>query len=155
MRAVATSGRWIWGLSGLVTTAALVVAGTALITTAGRPDNAQPQSVATRTVTVPQPVTSLTVQSYGAPVEMTAGPVRRVQITETMAYDAQDGSVSVSAQPVSAQPVGAQPVGAQPRRARPRRPAAASPRWCSRCPAAASASVTPRAPSPTAASASR
>jgi hypothetical protein len=119
MHAVATSGRWIWGLSGLVTTAALVVAGTALIASAGRADNAQPQSVATRMVTVPQSVTSLTVQSYGAPVEITAGPVRRVHITETMASDAQGGPVSVSAQPVSAQPVGAQPVSAQPVGAQP------------------------------------
>ena len=105
MHAVATSGRWIWGASGLATTAALVVTGTWLITSAGRADNAQPQSVATRTVTVSQPVTSLTVQSYGAPVEIKAGPVRRVHITETMAYDAQVGPVSVGAQPASAQPV--------------------------------------------------
>ena len=103
MQPVATSGRWIWVLSGLITTAALVVSVTALITSAGRPDNAQPQSIATRTVTVPQPVTSLTVQSYGAPVEVTAGPVRQVRITETMTYDSQDGPVSVQAQPVSAQ----------------------------------------------------
>jgi hypothetical protein len=74
MRAVATPGRWIWGLSGLITTAALVVSGTALITSAGQAENAQPQSTATQTVTVPQPVTSLTVQSYGAPVEVTAAP---------------------------------------------------------------------------------
>ena len=176
MHAVATSGRWIWGLCGLVTTAALVLAGTALITSAGRAENAQPQSVATRTVTVPQPVTSLAVQSYGAPVEIKAGPVRRVQITETMAYDAQGGPISVSAQPekggpisVSAQPekggpisVSAQPEKGGPsasaRQRAPRSPAArsaASPRWCSRCLAATSASVTLHAPSPTAASASR
>ena len=121
MHAVATSGRWIWGLSGLATTAALVVTGTFLITSAGRADNAQPQSVATRTVTVPQPVTSLTVQSYGAPVEIKAGPVRRVQITETMAYDAQGGPSSVSVQPekggpssVSAQPEQGGPSSVQP-----------------------------------------
>ena len=103
MHAVATSGRWIWGLSGLATTAALVVSGTFLITSAGRAENAQPQSVATQTVTVPQPVTSLTVQSYGAPVEIKAGPVRRVQITETLMYDqqadGQGGPISVSVQP--------------------------------------------------------
>ena len=111
MHAVTTSGRWIWGLSGLATTAALVVTGTFLLTSAGRADNAQPQSVATRTVTLPQPVTSLTVQSYGAPVEIKAGPVRRVQITETMAYDAQGGPSSVSAQPEKGGPssVSAQP----------------------------------------------
>ena len=68
MRAVATRGRWIWGLSGLVTTATLVVSGTLLITSAGQAEHAQPQGTATRTVTVPQPVTSLTVQSCGDPV---------------------------------------------------------------------------------------
>jgi len=61
MRAVATHGRWIWGLSGLVTTAVLVVPGIRLITSAGQPEQAQPQATATRTVTVPQPVTSVTV----------------------------------------------------------------------------------------------
>ena len=91
MRTVATSGRWIWGLSGLITTAVLIISGTLLITPAGQADNAQPQSTGTRTVTVPQPVTSLTVQSYGAPVEVTAGPVRHVQITETFTYDSQAG----------------------------------------------------------------
>jgi hypothetical protein len=122
MRTVATSGRWIWGLSGLVTTAALIIPGTRLITSAGQAEYVYPQSIMTRTVAVPQPVTSLTVQSYGAPVQITAGPVRRVQITETIAYDSQAGGpVSVSAQPASAQPgsdgpvsVSAQPASAQP-----------------------------------------
>jgi hypothetical protein len=91
MRTVATRGRWIWGLSGMVTTVALVVPGILLITSAGQAENAQPQSTATQTVTVPQPVTSLSVQSYGAPVQVTAGPVRHVQITETLMYDAQAG----------------------------------------------------------------
>ena len=70
-----------------------------------------------------QPVTSLTVQSYGAPVEIKAGPVRRVQITETMAYDAQVGPVSVSAQPAKGGP---SRVSAQPERGRPQ-PASAQP----------------------------
>ena len=113
MHAVATSGRWLWGLSGLVTTAALVITGGRLITSAGQAENAQPQSVATRTVTVPQPVTSLTVQSYGAPVEIKAGLVRRVQITETMAYDAQGGPISVSAQPEKGGPISGQPAVVQ------------------------------------------
>jgi hypothetical protein len=123
MRAVATPGRWIWRLSGLITTAALVVLVIALITSAGQAQNAQPQSTAIRTVTVPQPVTSLTVQSYGAPVEVTAGPVRHVQITETFTYDSQAGPVTASAVPAGAQPapgavtasaVPAVPAGAQP-----------------------------------------
>jgi Putative adhesin len=101
MRTVATRGRWIWGLSGLVTTAALVVAGSLLITTAGRAEPAQPAYTATRTVTVPQPVTSLAVQSYGDPVQVTAGPVRRVQVTETINYDPQQGGPPAVAQSVS------------------------------------------------------
>ena len=104
MRAVATPGRWIWALSGLITTAALVVSGTALITSAGQAENAQPQSTATQTVTVPQPVTSLTVQSYGALVEVTAAPVRHVRIIETIMYDSQAGPVVASAVPTPAQP---------------------------------------------------
>jgi len=101
MRAVATHGRWIWGLSGLVTTAVLVVPGIHLISSAGQPEQAQPQGTATRTVTVPQPVTSLTVQTYGDPVQVTAGPVRRVQITETLMHDPQADGPPVVAQSVS------------------------------------------------------
>jgi len=101
MRAVTTSGRWIWGLAGLITTVALVIPGTKLITSAGvHGQDAQPQSTATRTVTVPQPVTSLAVQSYGAPVLVMARPVRRVQITETFLYDAQPGGSSAEPQSV-------------------------------------------------------
>jgi len=111
MRAVVRSGRWIWGLSGLVTMTALVLLGTRLITSAGQAENAQPQSTAIQTVTVLQPVTSLTVQSYGGSVQVTAGPVRHVQITETIQYDSQDGgAISVSAEPASlnlASPAGA------------------------------------------------
>ncbi len=111
MRAVVRSGRWIWGLSGLVTMTALVLLGTRLITSAGQAENAQPQSTAIQTVTVLQPVTSLTVQSYGGSVQVTAGPVRHVQITETIQYDSQDGgAISVSAEPAS--PNSASPAGA-------------------------------------------
>jgi len=101
MPAVAARGRWIWGLSGLVTTAALIVSATHLITAAGQAQHAQPAYTATRTVTVPQPVTSLTVQSYGDPVQVTAGPVRRVEVTETLNYDPQDGGPPPVAQSVS------------------------------------------------------
>ncbi len=101
MRTVATRGRWIWGVSGLVTTAALIISGTYLITAAGQAQHAQPTQTATRTVTVPQPVTSLTVQSYGDPVQVTAGPVRRVEVTETINYDPQAGGPPAVAQSVS------------------------------------------------------
>ena len=96
MRAVAgpgrrSSGRWIWGLSGLITAAAIAVPGALLIASPGDPANVyvQPQHVVTRTETVPQPVTSLVVQSYGGQVQVTSGQVNRVQITETIAYDQQ------------------------------------------------------------------
>jgi hypothetical protein len=89
MRAVAGQGRWVWGLSGLITAAALAVPGARLIASPGTPDNvyAQPQHVAIRTDTVPQPVTSLVVQSYGGQVQVTSGQVNRVQVTETIGYD--------------------------------------------------------------------
>jgi hypothetical protein len=88
MRAVASPGRWVWRVSGLATAAALVVGGAYLITSAGQAGNGQPMTTVTRAVTVPQPVTSLTVQSYGAPVQVTAAAVRHVQITETLMYAA-------------------------------------------------------------------
>jgi hypothetical protein len=60
-----------------------------LITGVGDSQNAdaRPQHVVTRTETVPQPVTSLVVRSYGGQVQVAAGPVSRVQITETIMYD--------------------------------------------------------------------
>jgi hypothetical protein len=141
MRTVATPGRWIWGLSGLITLAALIVPGIALITSAGQAESAQPQSTAIRTVTVTQPVTSLTVQSYGAPVDVTAGPVGYVRITETLMYDSQAGSVTVSAVPT---PASASPAGAQPSPAG----ASASPAGAQPSPAGASASPAGAQPSP-------
>lgn len=102
MRQVAAPGRWIWGLSGLVTIAALAIPGVRLITYAGVAPSmdVEPQTTVTRTVTVPQPVSSLDVQSYGSPVQVTAGPVRRVQVTETITYspakDAGPPAVTVS-----------------------------------------------------------
>jgi hypothetical protein len=97
MRAVAgpgpgsrwASGRWVWGLSGLVTAAVLGVPLTHLITGVGDPQGAVPQNVVTRTETVPQPVTSLVVNSYGGQVQVASGPVSRVQVTETIMYDEQ------------------------------------------------------------------
>lgn len=91
MRQVAAPGRWIWGLSGLVTVAALAIPGVRLITYADVPSATDAQTTVTRTITVPQPVTSLDVQSYGASVQVTAGPVRRVQVTETITYSRQQG----------------------------------------------------------------
>jgi len=103
MRALAGQGRWVWGLSGLVTAAALAVPGALLITSPGTPDNAdaQPQHVVTRTETVPQPVTSLLVQSYGGQVKVTSGQVNRVQVIEKIGYDQGIDSPPVVTQSVS------------------------------------------------------
>jgi len=98
MRAVAAQGRWVWAVSGLVTAAVLVIPGTRLITLGLGSGNASagPQVVTTRTVTVPQPVTSLTVQSDGGQVQVAAGHVRRVQYAETIMYDQGDGPPAVA-----------------------------------------------------------
>jgi hypothetical protein len=88
MHAVTAQGRWVWGLSGLAAAAALAIPGTYLITMAGVPAQfARPTVVTIRTVTVAQPVTSLTVGDFGGQVRVTAGPVSRVQITERLSYD--------------------------------------------------------------------
>ena len=101
MRAVAGQGRWIWGVSGLVTAAALAIPGARLITSPGTDgDNvyAHPQHVVTRTETVPQPVTSLVVQSYGGQVQVTSGQVNHVQVTKSletsMAYESPAGPLN-------------------------------------------------------------
>ena len=101
MRAVAGPGRWVWGVSGLVTAAALAIPGVRLIGSAGDNRQVQPQAAVTRTVTVTEPVSSLTVQSYGASVQVTTGSARRVQITETLAYDMQAGGPPAVTQSVS------------------------------------------------------
>jgi hypothetical protein len=102
MRAVAGPGRWVWVLSGLVTAAILVVPGARLIDLGYGQGNvsAEPQAVTTRTMTVPQPVTGLTVQSNGGQVQVRAGQVSRVQVTETIMYD-QGGGPRAVAQSVS------------------------------------------------------
>jgi hypothetical protein len=101
MRAVAVPGRWVWGLAGLVTAAAFAAPMTHLIVEAGVPVQAPPPDVVTRTVTVPQPVTSLTVKTYGGQVRVTAGQVSRVRITETIMYDPKAGGLPAVAESVS------------------------------------------------------
>jgi hypothetical protein len=78
-------GRWVWGLSGLVTVLALTVSGL-FLAAAGSRGQPPPQDVLTRTVTLVQPVTSLTVQSYGGPIRVTSGSAGRVQVSETVTY---------------------------------------------------------------------
>lgn len=91
MRPVAARGRRVWALAGLAVAASLAVPGGWLITSAGVDRSAWPPLTVTRVVTVPRPVTTVDVQSLGAPVRVTAGPVDRVRITERINYDPQDG----------------------------------------------------------------
>lgn len=90
MRAVAgprnrTAGRWIWILAGL---AVAMLVGTRLLMVlarAGTPADtiaAFPSGGVAHTLTVPQPVTSLTVDSGGGPVRILSEKVAQVQITE-------------------------------------------------------------------------
>jgi hypothetical protein len=98
VRPVTRVGRWAWGLCGLATAAALVVPGTRLIVSAGvrqapartltrHPPQQTTARILTRTVTVPQPVTSLNVQGY-APglIQVETAPVTHVQVTETIIW---------------------------------------------------------------------
>ena len=105
MRPVARVSRWAWGLCGLATAAALVVPGTRLIVSAGvrqapartftrHPPPQLAARMLTRTVTVPQRVTSLNVQGY-APglIQVEAAPVTHVQITEMIIWSASPPAV--------------------------------------------------------------
>jgi hypothetical protein len=96
------ASRWAWGLSGLVAAVALAVPGTRLIALTGVPwHQPPPLHDVTRSLTVPQPVTSLIVQSYGGQVRVTAGPARRVQVTERIAYELKDGGPPAITESVS------------------------------------------------------
>ena len=96
-------GRWIWGLSGLVTIVALGIPGARLITTAGSAVGGPPpmSAVLTRTFTVPQRVTSLNVESYGALIYITGGPVHSVQVTEAIQFSPQDAGAPAVTELVS------------------------------------------------------
>jgi hypothetical protein len=79
-------------MSGLVVAAALAVPGTRLIDLGGVPwHQPPPLRVTSSRLTVPQPVTSVIVRSYGGQVQVTAGPVRRVQATARISYAQPDG----------------------------------------------------------------
>lgn len=94
MRAVAGPGRWVWGLSGLVAAAVIAVPGVRLISGSAGPWAVHAQSApdtVDRTVSVPQPVTSLNVQSFGGSVRVAARNVSRVQVTETIFYNNKQG----------------------------------------------------------------
>ncbi len=102
MRAVGGPGRWVWGLSGLATAAVLLVPGVRLLTTAGPWHHQPAPDTVVRSLTVPGHVTSLDVQSYGGLVKVAAGPVSRVEVTETISYVKQTGGLPAVVQSVSA-----------------------------------------------------
>jgi hypothetical protein len=97
MPAVTARGRRVWGISGVLTTGALAALTVQLITHNAlawpTSANAQPypQATLTRTITVSQPVTSVTVDTSGNPVRVMAGRVSRIEITEMFSYDKQAG----------------------------------------------------------------
>ena len=73
-----TRGRWIWTLTGLATIGLLAWPVVGLISRAGNGGQGEfisARPTMTRTLTVTQPVTSLSVESYGAPIQVTAGLV--------------------------------------------------------------------------------
>jgi hypothetical protein len=96
------ASRWVWGLSGLVVAAALAVPGTRLLALGGVPwHQPPPLRVATSRLAVPPPVTGVIVHSYGGQVQVTAGPVSRVQATARISYAQQDGAPPALTESVS------------------------------------------------------
>jgi hypothetical protein len=98
MRQVTRPGRLFWGISGVITVVALGVPGAHLILNAGTPtvmDNMS--AVPTRTVTITEPVTSLNVQSYGAPIQIVTGSGTDVTVAEAVTYPQGNGSPAVIA----------------------------------------------------------
>jgi len=85
-------GRWIWTVSGLVTVAALSVPVAFLITHGAGSGNGQIVSALPgRTLTVAATVTSLSVTSYGSPIQVTTGPVRHLTVRESINYSPANG----------------------------------------------------------------
>jgi hypothetical protein len=95
-----TRGRWVWTVSGLATVALLAWPVVGLIGRAGNGGQGEfvtAMPIMTRTVTVTQPVTSLSVESYGAPIRITAGPVHHVTVTEAISYPGPGQAPAVTA----------------------------------------------------------
>jgi hypothetical protein len=92
-------GRWIWTVSGVCTVAVLAGLGSAAVLRASRTEaGRQPESAfPARTVTIGQPVTSVSVDSYGAPIRVFRGPVSHVTVTEAVSYDQATGRPRVIA----------------------------------------------------------
>jgi len=87
MRQVTAPGRWVWRASGLATVLVLAVPGFLLITRAGTPAGEPTTAFPSRTITVTQPVTSLDVRSYGAPVQVSAGSGSHVRVVEVIMFN--------------------------------------------------------------------
>ena len=96
----AARGRWIWTLSGLATVGLLAWPVVVLISSAGNGGQGEFVTAAptvNRTITVTQPVTSLSVDSYGAPIQITAGPVHHITVTEAITYPGPGPAPAVTA----------------------------------------------------------
>ena len=96
----AARGRWIWTLSGLATVGLLACPVVVLISSAGnggRGEFVTATPTMTSTVTITQPVTSLSVESYGAPIQVTAGPVHQVTVREAISYGGPGQAPTVTA----------------------------------------------------------
>jgi hypothetical protein len=92
-----TGSRLLWRASGAVTAAFLAAGGGWLIVRAGTPAPSIMSAIPTRTITIAQPVSSVNVQSYGAPIQVTRGSGPDVTVTEAIAYAKQDGAPAVTA----------------------------------------------------------
>jgi hypothetical protein len=93
-------GRWIWTVTGLATVGLLAWPLVGLIGNAGnggQGEFATATPTMTRTVIITQPVTSLSVESYGAPIQVTAGPVHQVTVREAISYPGPGQAPTVTA----------------------------------------------------------
>ena len=104
MRAVTASdprtgfgSRLLWRTSGVVTAGILAAGIGWAVARAGTPGPAIETAVPTRIVTITQPVSSLNVQSYGAPIQVLRGSGPDITVGEAISYAEQDGSPAVTA----------------------------------------------------------
>ncbi|MCW2932562.1 MAG: hypothetical protein JWM19_3524 [Actinomycetia bacterium] len=98
-------GRWIWVTSGAFMIIALGIPITGALASAGNSGYAMAEQAfpaATRVVTVTEPVTSVSVQSYSSDIRVTGDPrAKTVQVTETVQYDPSQGPAPVVTDTVS------------------------------------------------------
>ena len=86
-------GRWIWRLFGIlvVLTCGILVCLATVKAGTGTQDVFVQSALPTRTVIVPETVTSVNVTSYGAPIQVTTGPSSETTVTETISFDEKMG----------------------------------------------------------------